>query len=87
LLDRIHAMTLGYTYLERGSDGAVENTALRPFESFDACCAAARDAVAVQAVHNVAMTQVVYCRYEDDMNGCIPDMQPVLKTFERPNAP
>ncbi len=78
---RIQMMKFGWTYIERGIGGGVENAVLKPFDSFAGCCVAAEEALNVESVRPVQLTQVVYCRYNGKQ--CIPEMQPVLKTFAR----
>jgi hypothetical protein len=80
LLLRLSNMKFGYTYIERDADGRVENPALTPFESFGACCDAAERAVKADAT-SVQSAHVIYCRYDD--RQCLPEMHPVLRTFER----
>ena len=79
---RMEAMQFGYTFIERCPTGAVLNADLRPFGSFSECCAAAEKAVNAQPAQSRRSAQVVCCRY--DKKECIPDMQPVLKTYSQP---
>jgi hypothetical protein len=74
-------MSFGFTFIERGEDGSVENVVLEPFDSFAECCSAAEEAANADSALLVQFTQVVYCRYNGDQ--CIPEMQSVLRTYER----
>jgi hypothetical protein len=81
LQHRICSMHWGYTYIERGVTGRIENERLKPFASFDICCAAAQQALDTNPARRLRCTQVINCRYNHD--ECLPEMQPVLKTIER----
>ncbi len=74
-------MKFGYTYIERGPSGGVMNVAFNPFSSIEECCIAAEEAVNSQSARVLQSTQVVYCRYDSEQ--CIPEMQPILKRYER----
>jgi hypothetical protein len=84
VLRRLEAMNFGYTYIERGLNGGIENHRLRPFASFGECCAAAEQAVVADSARPLQCTQVIYCRYAGE--ECIPEIQPILKTFEGKKA-
>jgi lipopolysaccharide biosynthesis glycosyltransferase len=77
----MEAMKFAYSYIERGPSGEVLNAALKPFDSFSECCAAAEEAANADSALLVQFTQVIYCRYNGDQ--CIPEMQSVLRTYER----
>lgn len=74
------AMNFGYTYIERGLSGAIENPVLRPFASFDECCAAAEKATEGSSADMLRCIQVVHCQYSGD--ECLPQLRPILKIFE-----
>jgi hypothetical protein len=75
------AVNFGYTYIDRTSGGGVQNETLVPFSTFEGCCAAAETAANAGHSGCSGWIQIVYCRYDDE--HCIPEMQPVLKTFAR----
>ncbi len=77
-------MICGFTFLERSQTGSVENATFQTFDSFEICCVAAEQAANADAALLVESTHVVYCRYNDKQ--CLPEMQPVLKTYERKKA-
>ena len=80
----IPRMKCGFTFLERSQTGSVENAAFQTFDSFEMCCVAAEQAANADPAMLVESTHVVYCRYNDAQ--CLPEMQPVLKTYERKKA-
>jgi len=81
LLLRMNSMNFGYTYIERGSGGEVQNDTLKPFSSFEDCCAAAEAAANAASTRPVTLVQVLHCRY--DSRQCVPEMRPILRTYER----
>jgi hypothetical protein len=82
VLRRLEAMNFGYTYIERGLNGGIENQRLKAFASFQECCDSAE--LAAESGRPLQCTQVIYCRYAGE--ECIPEIQPILKTFEGKKA-
>jgi hypothetical protein len=81
LLLRIEAMKIGFTFIERGENGAIENVELEPFESLVECCSAAEKLVNANPTRTLARIEVVPCEYDD--GRCHPQVMSVMKTFRR----
>jgi len=82
LVLRMSAMKFGFTFIEHGENGVVENATLKPFDSLEACCVAAERALQA-ARRPLARVDVVPCEY--DGTWCHPDLTTVMKTF-RPSG-
>lgn len=81
LLLRFQSMKFGFTFIERGTSGGVQNSALEPFDSFMECCTAAEKAVNADPTRALARIEVVPCEYDD--GRCHPQVMSVMKTFRR----
>ena len=81
LLLRIEAMKIGFTFIERGENGEIENVELEPFESLVECCSAAQSVVHAGLPRTVERVEVVPCEY--DGARCHPQVMSVMKTFRR----
>ena len=79
LLLRFQSMKFGFTFIERGTSGGVQNSALEPFDSFTECCTAAEKAVNADPTRTLARIEVVPCEYDE--GRCHPQMMSVMKTF------
>ena len=73
-------MKFGFTFIQRCQNGAVENAALQPFDSFAECCGAAEKAVARHGLHVAGRVEIVPCDYDEQ--GCYPQLMSVIKSFE-----
>ena len=71
-------MKFGFTFIERGQNGSVENGAFETFESFQQCCMVAEKSLNAKPLERI---DVVPCEYDSDR--CHPQVMSVLKTFER----
>jgi len=75
-------MKFGFTFIERGQNGSVENGAFEAFESFQQCCTVAEKSLNAKPL---ARIDVVPCEYDSDR--CHPQVMSVLRRFERhPNG-
>lgn len=74
------ALKFGFTFIQRGQNGAVENVDLEPFDSFAECCTAAERAARAGTAQSAERVEVVPCHYDD--GGCCPQVMFVLKTFK-----
>jgi hypothetical protein len=80
LSSRMAALKFGFTFIQRGQNGAVENIDLEPFDSFAECCAAAERATHAGTAQSAERVEVVPCHYDE--GGCCPQVMFVLKTFK-----
>src|ERR1035441_649568 len=81
LLLRFQSMKFGFTFIERGTSGGVQNSALEPFDSFTECCTAAEKAVNADPTRTLARIEVVPCEYDE--GRCHPQMMSDRKSFRR----
>lgn len=73
-----HDMKFGYTFIERGQNGSVVNSAFETFDSFQQCCVTAEKSLAEKPLQRV---DIVPCEYDTDR--CHPQLMSVLKTLGR----
>jgi hypothetical protein len=71
-------MKFGFTIIERGHTGSVENAAFETFDSFQQCCTVAEKTLKAKPLDRV---DVVPCEYESDR--CHPQIMSILKTLRR----
>lgn len=69
-------MKFGYTFIERGQNGSVVNSAFETFVSFQQCCLVAEKSFAGKPLERI---EVVPCEYDNEC--CRPQVMSVLKTF------
>ena len=73
-------MRFGFTYIERGPGGAINNPALEPFASLADCCTAAEKAFNAHTPQPIERIEVVPCEYDSDR--CHPQVMTILKTLK-----
>jgi hypothetical protein len=71
-------MKFGFTFIERGQNGSVENGAFETFETFQQCCTVAEKSLNGKPLERI---DVVPCEYDSDRYH--PQVMTILKTFKR----